>query len=146
VVVETKDAGDKFAMTATRPIPFEARSGDYLAVLLRRLAATFDRDGRGVNSTIALLKCSSGRFGSCLKAIKGEAISELVAFQKGLRVFKVPPQSLKRTLGWAADQKWRDRASELFNPDGNRRNWSKSAAGAAVVALKVAAELFSSPG
>jgi hypothetical protein len=146
VVVETKGAGDKFAITAIKPIPFEARSGDDLAELLRRLAAVFDRDGPGANSTIALLKCCSGRFGSCLEAIKGEAISELVAFQKRLRVFKVARQSLKRTLGWAADQKWRDRAAELFNPDGNRRNWSISAAGAAAVAFKVAAELFSSHG
>jgi hypothetical protein len=146
VIVETKGTGDKFAITAIRPIPFETRSGDDLAELLRHLAAIFDRDGRGANSTIALLKCSSGRFGSCLEAIKGEAISELVAFQKGLRVFKVAPQSLKRTLGCAADQKWRDRAAELFNPDGNRRNWSKGAAGAAAVAFKVAAELFSSHG
>jgi len=140
VIVETKGAGDKFAIIAIRPIPFEVRSGDDLAELLRRLAAIFDRGGRGANSTIALLKCSSGRFGSCLEAIKGEAISELVAFQKGLRVVKVAPQSLKRTLGCAADQKWRDRAAELFNPEGNHRNWSKGAAGAVAVAFRVAGD------
>ena len=97
----------------------------------------FERDGPSASSTIALLKCSSGRFGSCLEAIKGEAITELAAFQKGLRVIKVAPQSLKRALGCAADQKWRDRAAELFNPDGNRRNWSKGAVGAVAVAFKV---------
>ena len=92
----------------------------------------------GAGPTIALLKCSSARFGSCLEAIKGEAITELAAFQKGLRVIKVAPQSLKRALGCAADQKWRDRAAERFNPDGELRNWSKGAAGAVSVAFKIA--------
>ena len=65
---------------------------------------------------------------------------ELAISQLGLRVVKVVPQSLKRALGCAADQKWRDRAGELFNPDDNRANWSRGAAGAAAVAFKVAAE------
>jgi hypothetical protein len=138
VIAETKGSGEKFAITAIRPISFDVGSGDDLAELLQRLTAIFDRGGRGANSTIALLKCSSGRFGSCLEAIKGEAITELAAFQKGLRVVKVVPQSLKKTLGCAADQKWRDRAAELFNPEGARLNWSKGAAGAVAVAFKVA--------
>ena len=138
VIAETKGTGEKFAITAIRPIAFEVTSGDDLAELLQRLTAIFDRGGRGASSTIALLKCSSGRFGSCLEAIKGEAITELAAFQTGLRVVKVVPQSLKKTLGCGADQKWRDRAAELFNPDGERRNWSKGAAGAVAVAFKVA--------
>ena len=57
-----------------------------------------------------------------------------------LRVVKVAPQSLKKTLGGATDQKWRDRAAELFNPDSKRRNWSKGAAGAVSVAFKVAGD------
>ena len=85
-------------------------------------------------------KCSSGRFGSCFEAIKGEAITELAAFQKGLRIVKVAPQSLKKTLGCVVEQKWRDRAAELFNPDGKRRNWSKGAAGAVAAAFKVAGD------
>jgi hypothetical protein len=104
--------------------------------LLQSLIALFDRKGAG--SVIALLKCSSGRFGSCLEAIKGEAMIELAAAQRGLRVVKVAPQSLKKTLGCATDQKWRDRAGELFNPDGKHRNWSTGAAGAVAVAFKVA--------
>lgn len=139
VIAETKGTGDKFAITAIRPIPFEAQSGDNLAELLRSLTTIFDHGDRGASSTIALLKCSSGRFGSCLEAIKGETITELAAFQKGLRVVKVAPQSLKRTLACAAEQKWQDRAAELFNPDSKRRNWSKGAAGAVAVAFKVAA-------
>jgi hypothetical protein len=140
VIVETKGAGDKFVVTAIRPVPFQVRSGDDLAGLLQSLIALFDRKGRGAGSVIALLKCSSGRFGSCLEAIKGEAMVELAAAQRGLRVVKVAPQSLKKTLGCATDQKWRDRAAELFNPDGKRRNWSKGAAGAVAVAFKVAGE------
>ena len=140
VIVETKGAGDKFVVTAIRPVPFQVRSGDDLAGLLQSLIALFDRKGKGAGSVIALLKCSSGRFGSCLEAIKGEAMVELAAAQRGFRVVKVAPQSLKKTLGCATDQKWRDRAAELFNPDGKRRNWSKGAAGAVAVAFKVAGE------
>ena len=140
VIAETRGAGDKFVITAIRPIPFQVRSGDDLAGLLQSLIILFDRKGKGAGSVIALLKCSSGRFGSCLEAIKGEAMVELAAVQRGLRVVKVAPQSLKKTLGCATDQKWRDRAAELFNPDGKHRNWSKGAAGAVAVAFKVAGE------
>jgi hypothetical protein len=140
IVAETRGAGGKFVVTAIRPVPFQVRSGDDLAELLQSLIALFDRKGKGAGSIIALLKCSSGRFGSCLEAIKGEAMVELAAAQRRLRVVKVAPQSLKKTLGCATDQKWRDRAAELFNPDGKRRNWSKGAAGAVAVAFKVAGE------
>ena len=140
VIAETRGAGDKFVITAIRPIPFQVRSGDDLTELLQSLITLFDRKGRGADPVIALLKCSSGRFGSCLEAIKGEAMVELAAVQRGLRVVKVAPQSFKKTLGCAPDQKWRDRAGELFNPDGKQRNWSKGAAGAVAVAFKVAGE------
>ena len=140
VIAETKGPGDKFVLTAIRPIPFQVRSGDDLAELLQSLITLFERKAKGAGSVIALLKCSSGRFGSCLEAIKGEAMVELAAAQRGHHVVKVAPQSLKKTLGCATDQKWRDRAAELFNPDGKRRNWSKGAAGAVAVAFKVAGE------
>ena len=140
VIVETKGAGEKFVVTAIRPVPFQVRSGDDLAELLQSLIALFDRKSKGAGSVIALLKCSSGRFGSCLEAIKGEAMVELAAAQRGFRIVKVAPQSLKKTLGCATDQKWRDRAAELFNPDGKHRNWSKGAAGAVAVAFKIAGE------
>ena len=140
IIAETKGAGDKFAISTIRSIPFQVRSGGDLTELLQRLTTIFDRGGQRVPATVALLKCSSGRFGSCLEAIKGEAMTELAAFQKGLRLVKVAPQSLKKTLGGATDQKWRDRAAERFNPDGKRRNWSKGAAGAVSVAFKVAGD------
>src|ERR1035437_2801176 len=140
VIAETKGAGDRFVITAVRPISFRVGSGDDLAELLLSLTAIFDRHNKRADSVVALLRCSSGRFGSCLEAIKGEAIIELAASQRGLRVVKVAPQSLKKTLGCALDQKWQDRAGELFNPDGKHRNWSKGAAGAVAVAFKVAGE------
>lgn len=136
VIAATKGVGDTFVVTAIRPVPFAVRSGDDLTELLQKLITLLDRKGKGF--VIALLKCSSGRFGSCLEAIKGEAMVELAASQLGLRVVKVAPQSLKKALGCAADQKWRDRAGELFNPDANRTNWSRGAAGAVAVAFKVA--------
>ena len=140
VIAKTRGLGGKFAITTIQPIPFQVRSGDDLTELLQSLITLFDRKGRGAGPVIALLKCSSGRFGSCLEAIKGEAMVELAAVQRGLRVVKVAPQSFKKTLGCATDQKWRDRAAELFNPDGKHRNWSKGAAGAVAVAFKVAGE------
>jgi len=140
IMAESKGAGGKFVIIAIRPIPFQVRCGDDLTGLLQSLTALFNRKGGGTASAIALLKCSSGRFGSCLEAIKGEAMVELAAAKCGLRVVKVAPQSLKKTLGCAADQKWRDRATELFNPKGKLRNWSKGATGAVAVAFKVAGE------
>ena len=65
---------------------------------------------------------------------------ELAASQLGLRVVKVAPQSLKKALSCAKDQKWRDRAGAMFNPGGKRPNWSKGAAGAVAAAYKVAGE------
>ena len=138
VMGETKGAGDTFVITAIRPIPFQVRSGDDLAELLQTFSTLFNRKGKFTGSVIALLACSSGRFGSCLEAIKGEALAELAAAQRGLRVVKIAPQSLKKALRCAKDQKWRDRAGELFNPDGKRPNWSKGAAGAVAAAFKVA--------
>jgi hypothetical protein len=140
VIVETKGAGGKFVTTSIRPIPFQVRSGEDLAELLQSLIALFNRKGRGAGPVIALLKCSSGRFGSCLEAIKAEAMVELAAVQRVVRVVKVAPQSLKKSLGCAMDQKWHDRAAELFNPKGKLQNWSKGAAGAVAVAFKVAGE------
>jgi len=140
VIAETKGAGDKFAITTIKLVPFQVGSGDDLAELLQSLLTHFGRKRQGKSSVIALLKCSSGRFGSCLEAIKGEAMIELAACQLGLRVVKVAPQSLKKTLGSAADEKWRDRAAKMFNADGKRPNWSRGAAGAAAVAFKVARE------
>jgi hypothetical protein len=124
---------------------FQVACGNDLAQLLQILRALFDRKGKRAGLVIALLKCSSGRFGSCLEAIKGEAMIELAAFQRGLRVVKVAPQSLKKSLGCAPDQKWRDRAAELFNPRGRHQNWSKGAAGAVAAAFKVAKERTASP-
>jgi hypothetical protein len=137
IIAETKGAGDKFCLTAIRSIPFQANSGDDLLELLESLNALFTRKGKGVVLIIAILKCSSGRFGSCLEAIKAEAMVELAAVQRGLRVVRVAPQSLKKSLDCAKHQKWRDRAAQLFNSDGKRRNWSKGAAGAVAVAFKI---------
>jgi hypothetical protein len=140
VIAESKGTGKKFVITAIRPVSFQVRSGEDLSALLQTLTTLFARKGRGAGTIIALLKCSSGRFGSCLQAIKGEAMVELAAVQGGDRVVKVAPQSLKKALGCANGQKWLDRAVELFNPDGKRPNWPKGATGAATVAFKVAGE------
>jgi hypothetical protein len=86
-------------------VAFQVRSGDDLAELLQTLITLFVRKGKGAGSIIVLLKWSSGRFGSGLEAIKGEAMIELAAVQRGVRVVKVAPQSLKKTLGCADGSK-----------------------------------------
>ena len=132
--------GARFVIGTIRLIPFQVRSGDDLAELLQTLTTLFagKSSGRGAGPVLALLGCSSGRFGSCREAIKGEAMVELAATRCGLRIVKIAPQSLKKTLGCGKDQKWRDRAGELFNPDGKRPNWSKGVVGAIAAAFKVA--------
>lgn len=141
IVAVTRGAAGKFVLASLRPIPFQVRSGTDLTELLQNLILQFGRPGRGGATVIALLKCSSGRFGSSLEAIKAEAMVELAATQRGLRVIKVAPQSLKKILGGTPEQKWRDRAAERFNPDGKQRYWSKGAAGAVAVAFKVAGKI-----
>lgn len=140
IIAETKGAGEKFEVSSLRSVPFKVDTGDDLKGLLKNLTTLFDGKGKRTKPILALLKCSSGRFGSALESIKGEAMVDLAAAQLGLRVIKVAPQSLKKTLDGAADQKWQDRAGELFNPRGKHPNWSRGAAGAVAVAYKVAAE------
>ena len=121
VVAESKGAGDKFVLTAIRPVPFQVSSGEDLTELLKTLRTIFDGKRKGAGSIIALLKCSSGRFGSCLEAIKGEAMVELAAAQGGHRVIKVAPQSLKKTLGCATEQKCGTEPGNCSMPTANVR-------------------------
>ena len=138
IIAETKVTAGKFAVTKIIPVPFKTDSGDDLTELLKNITVIFREGSKRAPASVALLKCSSGRFGSCLEAIKAEAMVELAIFQKGLAVTKVVPQSLKKALGCGADEKWRDRAAKLFNPGDKRRNWSKGAAGAVSAAFKAA--------
>ncbi len=138
IIAETKGKGRRFSIKTIRSVPFRVGSPGDLTQLLKDLKKILGRRGEEKVTAVALLKCSSGRFGSCLEAIKGETMTELAAFQEGLRIVKVAPQSLKKTLGCSDNEKWRDRAAALFNPKGKRRNWSKGAAGAVSAALNVA--------
>jgi len=140
IIAETEGHGALFAVIAIRPIPFRVESGNDLVELLQSLTPIFARHCKRPNFVIALLKCSSGRFGSCLEAIKAEAVIEIAASQNSVDLFKVAPQSLKKALTCASDQKWRDRAAELFNSEDQHDKWSKGHAGAVSVAFKVAAE------
>lgn len=138
VIVQATGSGETFVIKSINSIPFQARSGDDLTELLRRLVATFDRSAESRRSTIALLGSSSGRFKSSIEAIKAEAITELAAAQSGLRLVRLSAASLKKALGCATGQKWQARAEERFNPRGLHKNWSQGAAGAAAAALKAA--------
>jgi ethanolamine utilization protein EutA (predicted chaperonin) len=138
VIAQTTGSGGRFVIKSIESIPFQARSGDDLTELLRRLVVIFNRGGKGRRSTLALLGSSSGRFKSSLEAIKAEAITELAAAESALPVVKVTAASLKKVLGCATGQKWQARAGERFNPTGRHKNWSQGAAGATAAALKVA--------
>ncbi len=137
VIAHTTGSGPALVIKSIVSVQFEARSGDDLTELLRRLVVIFDRGGKSRRPTIALLGSSSGRFKSSVEAIKAEAITELAAAQSGLPVVRVTAASLKKVLGCATGQKWQARAAERFNPRGRHEPWSQGAAGATAAALKV---------
>jgi hypothetical protein len=137
-IAQTAGSGESFVIKSITSIQFQARSGDDLTELLRRLVVIFDRGGKSRRPIIALLGSSSGRFKSSVEAIKAEAITELAAAKSGLLIVKVTPASLKQALSCAAGQRWHASATERFNPKGRLENWSRGAAGAAAAALKVA--------
>jgi hypothetical protein len=141
VIAQTTGSGETFRIASITSIPFEARSGDDLAGLLRSLVARFEAAGKRRRSTIALLGSSSGRFKSSIEAIKAEAITEVAAARSALPVVRVIAASLKRVLGCAPGQKWQARAGERFNSGGRHFDWSKGAAGAAAAAFKVAGKM-----
>lgn len=139
-IAETHGAGKSFAVDRVRRVPFQLRQASDLADLLKNLSAIIDRAPKRGNCSIGILKCSGGRFSSALEAIKAEAVAELAAFQKGLPVIEVRPQSLKKALGCATDQKWRERARQMFNKNDAHEFWSKGLDGAISAAYKVAAD------
>jgi hypothetical protein len=130
VIARTTGSGETFAIKTIKSIQFQARSGDDLGELLRRLVVIFDRGGKNRGSTTALLASSSGRFKSSIEAIKGEAITELAAADSGIPMVKVTAVSLKKSLV-SPGMKWQARAEERFNPAGRHKSWSQGAAGAA---------------
>jgi hypothetical protein len=140
VIAQTTGSGETFVIKSITSIQFQARSGDDLTGLLRRLVALFEPAGKRRRSTIALLGSSSGRFKSSIEAIKAEAITEVAAAESGLLVVRVTAASLKRIFRCAPGQKWQARAGERFNRTGRHKDWAKGAAGAAAAALEVAAK------
>ena len=139
-IAETRGAGKTFAVDRVRRIPFQLRQASDLADLLNNLSAILGHNTKRANRSVAILKCSGGRFSSTLEAIKAEAVAELAAFQKGLPVIEVRPQSLKKALGCATDQKWRDRARQMFNQNDAHEFWTKGLDGAISAAYKAAAD------
>src|ERR1700682_928125 len=106
VITQTTGAGETFVIRSIKSIQFQARSGDDLTELLRRLVVIFDRGRKSRRSTVALLGSSSGRFKSSIEAIKAEAITELAAAENGLLVVRVSAASFKKVLGCVTGQKW----------------------------------------
>ena len=140
VIAQTTGSGDNFAIKSITSVQSQTCSGDDLRELLRRLVIIFDRGGKNLGSTIALLSSSSGRFKSSVEAIKGGAIIQLAATQSGVPVFRVSVASLKKALCCPPGHKWQVCAEERFNSAGFHTNWSRGAAGAVAAALKIAEE------
>jgi hypothetical protein len=136
-VAETQGEGLKFLASKVQRIQFQIQQPSDLTDLLQTISTILDHSP-GVVQSIAILKCSGGQYGSSVEAIKAEAIAELVAVQKGLKIIQVTPQSLKKALSCPAGQKWQDRAKELFNADGRHKYWSQGANGAVSAAFKAA--------
>jgi len=137
-IAETHGAGKTFVVDKVRRVPFQLRHASDLADLQKTLAAVLDPKTKRATRSVALLKCSGGRFTSALEAIKAEAMTELAALQNGLPIIEVRPQSLKKTLGCAEGQKWRERAKQLFNKNGAHDPWPKGLDGAISAAYKAA--------
>ena len=138
-IAETHGTGKTFAVDRVRRVSFQLRQASDLADLLNNLSAILGHKAKRANRSVAILKCSGGRFSSALEAIKAEAVAELAAFQNRLPVIEVRPQSLKKALGCATDQKWRDRATQMFNKNDAHEFWTKGLDGAISAAYKVAA-------
>ena len=137
-IAETHGAGKSFAVDRVRRVPFQLGQASDLADLLSNLATIFGHAPQRAGRSVAILKCSGGRFSSALEAIKAEAVAELAACQNGLPVIEVRPQSLKKALGCVTDQKWRDRARQMFNKNDAHEFWTKGLDGAISAAYKVA--------
>jgi hypothetical protein len=137
-IAETHGAGKTFVVDKVRRVEFQFRQAGDLAELLQNLSTILGRHAKRAGCSIALLKCSGGRFSSGLESIKSEAVAELAAFQTGLPIYGVAPQSLKKALGCATGQKWRERAKQLFNKKGVHDPWPKGLDGAIAAAYKLA--------
>jgi hypothetical protein len=138
-IAETHGAGKTFVVDKVRRVEFQFRQASDLANLLKNLSIILGHHAKRVGCSIALLKCSGGRFSSGLESIKSEAIAELAAFQNKLPIVEVRPQSLKKALGCATGQKWRERAKQMFNKKGAHDPWPKGLDGAIAAAYKLAA-------
>ena len=132
----TEGGGEQFSVRKVMKIQFKIEHPSDLADLLQNLSTILNDELRSPDSSVAILKCSGGQFGSSVEAIKAEAIVLLAAFQKGLNITQVAPQSLKRALDCAPGQKWQDRSKELFNANGQHSYWSQGSNGAVAAAYK----------
>lgn len=136
-VAETQGTGGEFSVTKVRRIKFEIDKASDLADLLQNVSTVLDHPHASATS-VAILKCFGGQFGSSVEAIKAEAIAELAAVQKGLLVNEIAPQSLKKALGCSAGEKWQLRAKLMFNDNGQHSYWAQGANGAVAAAFKAA--------
>lgn len=104
-VAEAHGAREQFSVTKVRRIQFQIEKANDLADLLQNISTVLDHNPGGDATSVAILKCSGGQYGSSVEAIKAEAIAELAAVQKGLAVNEIAPQSLKKALGCSAGVK-----------------------------------------
>lgn len=138
---ETTGAAKKFVVTKIRRIEFQISASSDWANLLKDVGTILSHPVEGNPVPVAILKCSDGRFGSSLEAIKAEVLVELAAIQKNLPIIPVSPQSLRSALNCPSGVKWQERSKELFNSQGEHKYWIQGANGAAAAAFKAACSL-----
>lgn len=137
-IAETHGAGNHFKIDRIRRVQFQLHQASDVADLLQNLSVMLDHNNQVAGRSVAILRRSGGRFGASVGAIKAEAMAELAAFQKGLPVVGVAPQSLKKALGCAQGEKWRAVAKLKFNHNEQHSHWKQGADGAVSAAYKVA--------
>jgi hypothetical protein len=138
-IAETSGDAATFQLEKITRFRIELASASDLAELLKNLKTLFSSVGDD-KADIAVLCCSSGRYGSSVEAVKAEAIAQLAAHDTGLNVVPIKPQSLKSALGCAAGQTWQARSKEPMNATAIHKHWADGANGAAAAAYKQAAQ------
>lgn len=137
-IAETLGAGNTFEVQKITKLQFELGGATDLADLLKNLKTLLASLRDQECTTLAILCCSSGQYGSSIEAVKAEAVVQLAAHECGFTLVDVKPQSLKSALGCENGEKWQAKSKEMFNAEGAHKHWSQGANGAAAAAFKAA--------
>ncbi|MGI8603622.1 MAG: hypothetical protein ACR2OZ_11575 [Verrucomicrobiales bacterium] len=132
---ETDTAGQTFSIKIKR-LAFNLTETEGLLDLFQSVSTLLSGYDPARLTAVAILRCCGGQRASSVEAIKAEAVTELAIRKKAIKVLGVTPHSLKKALQCEGGQKWRPRAKQLFNSNGQHSYWSQGADGAVAAAYK----------